>query len=144
AGARLIGVVDRTVHAVTETELLRQVHGDAAGPVRAPVGAQAVDELAVIVLGEAVGDFLFPVETLAENERAGVHGRPIDQRTSQATGVSTSSVRRADGPVPSKATSTCPRSSSSEGSARAGRRLTPACTAWWPSRLGRPLKSRVR
>ena len=72
--ARLIRVVHGAVHAVAEAELAREVDGEPAGPVREVVGLDALDDLAVIVLGQHAGDGTLQVEPFPENERGQLTG----------------------------------------------------------------------
>ena len=62
--ARLVGVVDGAIDAVAEAELAREMDRQPAGAVGEVVGLDALDELAVIVLGQHAGDGVLQVETL--------------------------------------------------------------------------------
>ena len=66
--ARLIGVVDRAIHAVAEAELAREVDGQSARAEREVIRLDLLDDGAVVVLGQPAGDGLLEVETLAEDE----------------------------------------------------------------------------
>ena len=70
---RLVGVVDGAVDAITETELAREVHDEAALLVTVIAGAHFVDQGAVVRGGQLTRDGLFHVEALAEDERLGRH-----------------------------------------------------------------------
>ena len=67
--ARLIGIVDGAVDAVTEPELAREMDGEASGPILKVVSLDLLDELAVVVLIQLGGDRIFQVEAFAEHER---------------------------------------------------------------------------
>ncbi len=67
--ARLIRVVDRAIDAVAETELAREVDGQPAGRVLEVVGADVVDDAAVVCGGQLARDGLLHVEALAEDQR---------------------------------------------------------------------------
>ena len=67
--ARLVGVVDGAVDAVAEAELAREVDGQAAGFELIVVGADVVDDRAVVGGGQLAGDGLLHVEALAEDQR---------------------------------------------------------------------------
>ena len=66
---RLVGVVDRAIDAVAEPELTRQVDGEPAGAEAVAVLFDGADDLAVIALGEHVGDLVFEVEPFPEDKR---------------------------------------------------------------------------
>jgi hypothetical protein len=65
---RLIGIVDGAVDAVTEAELAREMDRQPARPVREIVGLDAVDDRAVVIVGQPAGDGILQVEALAEDE----------------------------------------------------------------------------
>jgi hypothetical protein len=65
---RLVGVVHRPVHAVTEAELAGQVDGEAAGVVAVVPGLDVGDQVAVVTGGELAGDLALEVEALLEDE----------------------------------------------------------------------------
>jgi hypothetical protein len=67
--ARLIGVVDGAIDAVAEAELPREVDGQTARPILVVGLLDRGDEVAVITLGEDVGDLVFEVETFSEDQR---------------------------------------------------------------------------
>ena len=68
AAPRLVGVVDRAIHAVAEAELAGEVHRQAAGLVPEVVGADLFDDRAVVGRGQLAGDGLLHVEALAEDQ----------------------------------------------------------------------------
>ncbi len=68
APPRLIGVVDRAIDAVAEAELARELDGQAAGPVGEVVGLDAIDEVAVVALGQHAGDGMLQVEAFPEDD----------------------------------------------------------------------------
>ena len=70
--AGLIGVVDRAIDAVAEPELAGEVHGQASGAVLEVVGADLLDDAAVVGGGQFSGHRLLHVEALAEDEGLGV------------------------------------------------------------------------
>ena len=70
--ARLVRVIDRAVHAVAEPELSSEVHRQPSGLVGEILRLHALDEGAVIVLGQHAGDGLLHVETFTEDQ--GGHG----------------------------------------------------------------------
>src|SRR5690606_31270400 len=76
AAAGLVRVVHRAIDAVAEAELARQVDEETSGAVLIPGRADVVHQLTVIARGEHVGDLVFEVESLAEDQRR--------QRTSEA------------------------------------------------------------
>jgi hypothetical protein len=67
--ARLVRVVDGAIHAVAEAELSREVDGETSRAVGELVGLDAIDESAVIVVGQHAGDGVLQVEAFTENER---------------------------------------------------------------------------
>src|SRR5207253_1962449 len=67
----LIGVVDRAIHAVAKAELAREMNGEPAGLMEEPVGLDAFDQVAVIVLVQLSRNRLFQVEALSEDQRRG-------------------------------------------------------------------------
>ncbi len=71
AAARLIRVIDRAVHSVTESELAREVNRDAAGGVLVVVAAHAIDDGAVVGRRQLPGDGVLHVEAFAEDQRLG-------------------------------------------------------------------------
>ena len=68
--ASLVGVVDGSIHAVTEAELTRQVYGQPSGAEGEVLRFDPFDDGAVVVLGEPAGDGLLEVESLAEDQRS--------------------------------------------------------------------------
>ena len=66
--ARLIGIVDGAIDAVAESELAREMEGQTAGAIGVVVGLDALDEVAVIALGQDAGDGSLEVEAFAEDE----------------------------------------------------------------------------
>ena len=65
--------------------------GEPARAVREVVGLDAIDEVAVIVLGQHAGDGMLQVETLAEDERGQTTTyRTVSATTSRTCGVSAS------------------------------------------------------
>ena len=66
--ARLIGVVDGAIDAVTEAELAREMDGQAPGREPVAVCLDAGHERAVIAGGEHVGDLVLEVEAFAEDQ----------------------------------------------------------------------------
>src|SRR5262249_58741933 len=66
--ARLIRVVDRTIDAVAEAELTREVYRQPASDMTKVVGFDLFDQRAVVVLREVAGDGIFEIETFAENQ----------------------------------------------------------------------------
>ena len=66
---RLIRVVDSAVDAVAEPELTREVNRQPARVVCEIVGLDAVDDGAVIVLGQHAGDGILQVEPFSEDQR---------------------------------------------------------------------------
>jgi hypothetical protein len=73
--ARLIGVVDGAVHAVAEAEFAGEMDRQSSGAIGEIFRLDALDDCAVIALGEHAGDGLLQVETLAENQRRHRDGR---------------------------------------------------------------------
>ncbi len=71
--ARLIRVVDRAVHAVTESELAREMNGEPPLAKLKVFRFDLLDEIAVVVLIQLGRDHVFQVEALAKHERGG-HG----------------------------------------------------------------------
>jgi len=66
--AGLIRVVDRAVDAVTEAEFAREVDGETPGAIREIFGLDTLDDTAVIVVGEHVGDGMLQVEAFAKDQ----------------------------------------------------------------------------
>ena len=66
--ARLIRVVDGAIDAVAEAELAGEMHGEATDAVGEVVGLDAIDDLAVIALGQHAGDGILEVEAFAEDQ----------------------------------------------------------------------------
>ena len=71
SAARLIRVIDRAVHSVTEPELAREVNRDAASGVLVVVAANAIDDGAVVGRRQLPGDGVLHVEAFAEDQRLG-------------------------------------------------------------------------
>ena len=67
--ARLVGVIDRAIDAVTEAEFPGEVDREPARAVGELVRLDAIDDRAVIVLGQHACDGIFQVEAFAEDER---------------------------------------------------------------------------
>ena len=67
--ARLVRVVDRPVDAVAESELAREVNGEAARAVHEIVGLDLLDERAVIAVGEQASHGLLQVQSFAKDQR---------------------------------------------------------------------------
>jgi hypothetical protein len=67
--ARLVGVVHRSVDAVAEAELLGQMHGETPGRVDEVRLPDALDEGAVVILGQRTRDGVPEIEALAKQER---------------------------------------------------------------------------
>jgi hypothetical protein len=65
---RLVGVLHRSLDAVAETELAREMDGEPPGAVREVVALDAFDEIAVVALGEHAGDGVLHVETFAKDQ----------------------------------------------------------------------------
>ena len=68
---RLIGVVDRTIHAVAEAEFAGEVNGQPAASIDEIAGFDLVDQIAVIALRQHISDDVLEVEPLAVNQRGG-------------------------------------------------------------------------
>ena len=67
--AGLVRVVDGAIDAVAEAEFARQMDGEPAGAIDEVVGLDALDDRAVIVVGQHAGDGMLQVEAFAEDER---------------------------------------------------------------------------
>src|SRR5205085_4807590 len=65
----LVRIIDCALHAVTEAELAREMEHEAARFEAEVVGADAIDERAVVRRRELTGNGLLHVEALAENQR---------------------------------------------------------------------------
>ena len=85
------------------------MNGDPSGGVLEVGVLDGLDEIAVVALGEDAGDLVLQIEALAENQRG-----HYCAATSQTRGVRSSSGRSDAPPVPSMATSSRPRNSSSD------------------------------
>ncbi len=68
APPRLVRVVNRAIDAVAEAELAREVDGQPAGPVGEVVGLDAIDEVAVIAVGQHAGDGMLQIEAFPEDD----------------------------------------------------------------------------
>jgi predicted nucleic acid-binding protein len=66
--ARLIGVVDGAIDAVTEAELLREMNREAAGVEAVAVRLDAGDERTVIAGRQHVGHLVLEVEPFTEDQ----------------------------------------------------------------------------
>ena len=66
--ARLVRIVDRAVDAVAEAELTGEMDRQPPGAKREVVRLDAIDDYAVVVLGQHAGDGILQVETFAEDE----------------------------------------------------------------------------
>ena len=66
--ARLVGVVARPIHAVAEPTRPREVDGHTPGPVLVGRVSDPVDELAVVVGRQRVGDRVLETESLAKDQ----------------------------------------------------------------------------
>ena len=71
APPRLVGIVDGAIDAVTEPELVREMHQQSTAGVLEIVGADAIDEGAVVGRCEFFRDGFFHVEALAKNQGLG-------------------------------------------------------------------------
>jgi hypothetical protein len=68
AAARLVGVIDRPVDAVTEPELAREANRQPAGSISEVLRFDAVNQVAVIARRQHAGHGMLQVEALAEDD----------------------------------------------------------------------------
>src|SRR4051812_13883930 len=66
ARTRLVRVIHRAIHAVAEAELAREMQCQPSRYVRVACPFDAIDQVAVIALGQLSGDGVLEIETLPE------------------------------------------------------------------------------
>ena len=112
APPRLVGVVDRAVHAIAKAELASEVDDQPAAGVLEIARADTIDERAVVRRRELTRDGFLHVEALAENQGLGSAHRAYLGR-SPARGVNASSARSSGTPARESDASSSERNASS-------------------------------